>query len=174
MPRSTAPKGLIPKHWIKLVIPNTAPNTAPPNGPKIMAPIVTGTTNQCNFQTKCLNITKWGKSQNQNDCNQQSHLNEFHCSATSIHSLFLFSASVCRCRNIICLPHCQNSFLQTLFRIPLFSTVYNVCIPKNTCSLTTGNILCKFHARCIKRASHKSSGLHDTLLSLILNATRPR
>ena len=44
MPRSTAPKGLIPKHWIKLVIPNTAPNTAPPNGPKIMAPIVTGTT----------------------------------------------------------------------------------------------------------------------------------
>ena len=114
------------------------------------------------------------KSQNQNDCNQQSHLNEFHCSATSIHSLFLFSASVCRCRNIICLPHCQNSFLQTLFRIPLFPTVYNVCIPKNTCSLTTGNILCKFHARCIKRASHKSSGLHDTLLSHISNATHPR
>ena len=38
------PKGLMPKHWIKLVIPKTVPNIAPAAGPMATAPTATGTT----------------------------------------------------------------------------------------------------------------------------------
>ena len=41
--KSATPNVLIPKHWIKLVIPNTAPKNAPPAGPRRTAPITIGT-----------------------------------------------------------------------------------------------------------------------------------
>ena len=40
--KSATPKVLIPKHWMKLVIPNTAPRNNPPTGPSRTAPIITG------------------------------------------------------------------------------------------------------------------------------------
>ena len=40
--KSATPKVLIPKHWMKLVIPNTAPRNSPPTGPSRTAPMMTG------------------------------------------------------------------------------------------------------------------------------------
>ena len=41
--RRVAPKGLAPKHCIKLVIPKIPPKIAPDKGPDVAAPITTGT-----------------------------------------------------------------------------------------------------------------------------------
>ena len=43
MDRRVAPKGLMPKHWKKLVRPKTPPRMAPSTGPRMMAPMITGT-----------------------------------------------------------------------------------------------------------------------------------
>ena len=43
-PKRSVPNALMPKHWIKLVIPNTPPKIAPATGPNVTAPTATGTT----------------------------------------------------------------------------------------------------------------------------------